>query len=694
MPNNLSTSERTSLLGDAYVDLPLDASKKQIRLLHLRPGAGDLQADLAVVDLADQPGYEALSYTWGDRTLDKSIVVGGRYRLPLTDNLWYALRGLRYRWRSRRLWVDALCIDQKNIGERSMQVAFMGEIYNAAQKVCIWLGEPVPKSWLEHIVWPVVGAVGLPRIFAGKYPGMYPRYCDLSFLDRLAFAWLSTYQPLITSALSNTTALWHERAWTVQEQCLAREITWCFGNSELVCHADRLVLNFTSATIGDDKPNLTLNDFASALASRASIRKTLHPEVKDDTGYYGSVSLLMERLRHTKATNPRDKAYSLRGMLLPSLAEQFIPDYRKSCAQVFAEATYNPMAEADSSHNLRFEFSHTVTATLVENLPSWAIDFTYLIQTTFDAVYASHDAPSAIFCTRNDPLPPAELAFDIKTLTLHLTVVMFDKIETSVPAWGYDATGASVGIDWNPRILHNWKDSREKHADILAMLNRLARAHDCATAPRTAYGHVLRRRSLEATKTEQFDDTVRNVQASDAQWLPRSMTTDTYAKTLGGSSMPAAEAAAELALGGSTDTDVDSFKRLLWWWSAYIGLLADTSTVYSTGNKYTVKSKYWDTVGNGHDRYMEYASSSGEGNHGDMDSLFTTTGGFLGRCPVIAQPGNIIALVRGYDLPLMLRPQGKAYILLGYAYVHGILQYELDGFWEDNKVIATKIALI
>ncbi|KAK5677559.1 hypothetical protein LTS10_010131 [Elasticomyces elasticus] len=687
-------SEHTSLLGDPYADLPLDASKQQIRLLHLRPGAGDLQADLAVVDLADQPEYEALSYTWGDRTLDKSIVLGGRSRLPVTDNLWRALRGLRYRWRSRVLWVDALCIDQKNIGERSMQVAFMGQIYNVAHQVCIWLGEPAPKSWLEHIIWPVVGAFGLPRVFAGKYYGMSPRYCDLSFLDKVAFAWLSLYQPLVTSALVGSTALWHERAWTVQEQSLARQLIWCFGNSELVCHADRLVLNFTSATVADDKPNLMLNDFASALAARSNIRKRLHPEVKGDTGFYSSVPSLMERLRHTKATNPRDKAYSLRGMLLPSLAEQFKPDYRKSCAHVFAEATYNLMAEADSNYNLRLEFAHTVIATSIKGLPSWAIDFTYLIQTAFDAVYPLHDNPSAIYRIRNDPLPQADLSFDIDTLRLNLTVVFFDKVETKVSGWGHDETGAPVGIDWHPRILHNWKNSHEKHAAIVAMLKRLARAHDCATTPRTAYGHSLRRRSLEVTKAEQYDDTVRNVQRSDAQWLPRSMTTDTYAKTLGGFSIPAAEAAAELALGGSTDTDVDSFKRLLWWWSAYIGLLADTSAVYSTRANYTVGSKYWDTVGSGHDRYMEYASSSIEGNHGYMDSLFTTTGGFLGRCPVIAQPGDIIALVRGYNLPLMLRPQGKAYILLGYAYVHGILQCELDGFWEDNEVVATNIALV
>jgi len=39
------------------------------------------------------------------------------------------------------LWIDALCIDQDDLDERSRQVSFMKEIYQQAQHTMIWLGE-------------------------------------------------------------------------------------------------------------------------------------------------------------------------------------------------------------------------------------------------------------------------------------------------------------------------------------------------------------------------------------------------------------------------------------------------------------------------------------------------------------------------------------------------------------------------
>lgn len=38
------------------------------------------------------------------------------------------------------LWIDAICIDQGNINERSAQVARMGEIFREATKNRAWLG--------------------------------------------------------------------------------------------------------------------------------------------------------------------------------------------------------------------------------------------------------------------------------------------------------------------------------------------------------------------------------------------------------------------------------------------------------------------------------------------------------------------------------------------------------------------------
>jgi hypothetical protein len=87
--------------------------------------------------------YETLSYTWGDPTDTRGIVINGE-DFRVTANLEAALRSLRlkHRFEGRyRLWVDAICIDQENLHERARQVAKMQEIYAISFAVVGWLGE-------------------------------------------------------------------------------------------------------------------------------------------------------------------------------------------------------------------------------------------------------------------------------------------------------------------------------------------------------------------------------------------------------------------------------------------------------------------------------------------------------------------------------------------------------------------------
>ena len=50
-------------------------------------------------------------------------------------------------WGMRRtLWIDALCINQDDLVERSAQVSIMGSIYSNTSKVLIWLGEESANS--------------------------------------------------------------------------------------------------------------------------------------------------------------------------------------------------------------------------------------------------------------------------------------------------------------------------------------------------------------------------------------------------------------------------------------------------------------------------------------------------------------------------------------------------------------------
>lgn len=123
-----------------YSSLP---PKGWIRLLVIEPAsrpAEPLEARLETHDIASNPEYEALSYTWGHEPADSLLNIDGR-RLLIRRNLLGALTALRRPDGPLSLWVDAICINQHDLTERNHQVWQMKDIYSRAQLVHVWLGD-------------------------------------------------------------------------------------------------------------------------------------------------------------------------------------------------------------------------------------------------------------------------------------------------------------------------------------------------------------------------------------------------------------------------------------------------------------------------------------------------------------------------------------------------------------------------
>jgi hypothetical protein len=69
------------------------------------------------------PPYDALSYAWGSGGLRGLTITLNSVHLEITAELDEALRRLRHPDSKRRLWIDAMCINQGAIAERNVQVA-------------------------------------------------------------------------------------------------------------------------------------------------------------------------------------------------------------------------------------------------------------------------------------------------------------------------------------------------------------------------------------------------------------------------------------------------------------------------------------------------------------------------------------------------------------------------------------------
>jgi hypothetical protein len=102
------------------------------------------------------PEYEALSYTWGDPKATELITLNGRV-VDVTKNLKAALLALRKPDAERVMWIDALCINQRDIQEKNTQLPRMSAIYQRASRTIAWLD---PANVIAHHAMDVLERLG------------------------------------------------------------------------------------------------------------------------------------------------------------------------------------------------------------------------------------------------------------------------------------------------------------------------------------------------------------------------------------------------------------------------------------------------------------------------------------------------------------------------------------------------------
>ncbi|KAI1813780.1 HET-domain-containing protein [Poronia punctata] len=130
---------------------PMSDIDKEIRIINLLPSAtfnAPIECKLEHIVLQPGADYEAVSYCWGESWKTESILLDGR-PYPVTTTLFDGLKYLRQKTAPRRLWIDSLCINQKDIAERSHEILKMRKIYKLARGVLIWLGDYYPYSRLH-----------------------------------------------------------------------------------------------------------------------------------------------------------------------------------------------------------------------------------------------------------------------------------------------------------------------------------------------------------------------------------------------------------------------------------------------------------------------------------------------------------------------------------------------------------------
>ena len=350
---------------------PLDSEQSQVRLVTIHPKDQEpqqIKCDLEICSLDEKLHYEALSYVWGDKGFDTEITLSGQ-DFPVGLNLMFALGDLRLADRPRRLWIDAICINQSDKEERSSQVLLMRQIYRYASRVVVWLGIDTPENLsalnllrsvkeMTHFSESADGGRTLSQSDIARVRNYLDT--DMSAKEGLSFL----FRDFLMQA-------WWGRVWVIQEVAVSSRAAVVVGESEIewssVC--DAIVTIGLSGAVPNQVDSLVYMKGVSSIRTLGNI-EVLRERLKQDS--LPSVSTLVAASRQA-ATDPRDLVYALLGLAKENDDPLLRPNYLDSNS---VSAVFLNLIE----YSVRVENSLDIICLsqgrIRNELPSWCPDWT------------------------------------------------------------------------------------------------------------------------------------------------------------------------------------------------------------------------------------------------------------------------------------------------------------------------------
>ncbi|KAK6435373.1 hypothetical protein LTR95_008437 [Oleoguttula sp. CCFEE 5521] len=640
----------------------LPEGEKSFRLLQILPGhyADAVHCTLQAYTLAASPPYEALSYCWGDVPGHEKILIDGRIMI-VTKSLRAALRWLRKPNTRRRLWVDAVCINQADVVERSAQVAIMGDIYRRATQTTIWLGAPGTNS---HQAF--TATAGLARTAAN--PGCIPR--DLGAVNityMLACMLTSEYAAGKQSGTTNdlpqdsralealrdamhgiTDRAWFERVWVVQEVALATQAV-------VVCGSDTLPWTdfLTGTALGFRLGAWETNMMGFVPAPEPMFPVMIAQSHREPTVQQSAATFLglLHEYRLREATNPVDKVYSMLGLVGPNVDNLgLIPDYTLPFQQVFRNA-----AAAILIHDSNLDILGMTEP--LEGLPSWVPDWsrpslvaplTVNISKLPLPTHASRNTMSELRISgQGDVLIlKGHIVDRITEIAAHVDYMQdwFDDMDNSLD-FVRDPEELSPDATLTQSVTSAWKDISNAFEDLSGIIHVTLHELFRSVEPlqRFVEWENLAKVHEKASKPAREDRLV------------------TYMQTLtAGCYLP----------GGPAET------RLVF--DQWFESLSPIRTL--TRAKLAALPKLYKPLafaGYVRKTWQSYAKFNDVLEHAYNRRMGRTAKGRLALVPKSAAVGDLIVLCKGGRVPLCLRPVDEVtFTLLGEAYVHGVVNGE------------------
>jgi hypothetical protein len=288
--------------------------------------------------------YSALSYVWGDPARVHNIRVNGQ-DYGVTENLMFFLR--RPREHPMLFWIDAICINQDDLQEKSVQIQLMKQIYENASDIHAELG---PATEVEERVCDQIMQI------SKAVDEEMSRLCEfrgIPLFEKMRVPFVDTYESEVWQNIGRFLArpLW-SRVWVMQEATAQpRNTHFYYGNASLPFTDIESIEVGLSIVLNRAALNIRLH----SLERVTSIAKLRHRQRKPYIHRHPLLRVtsadlrrrqrkvspdlldILELFRGLDTSDPRDLVYAALNLGTDIAPGGIVPDYNKSVSEVYRD---------------------------------------------------------------------------------------------------------------------------------------------------------------------------------------------------------------------------------------------------------------------------------------------------------------------------------------------------------------------
>lgn len=689
-----------------YTDLLDD---KSFRLATVSLGTlPDTRAEVPSVKLATHPlgskvPYSALSYTWGppqnlqDDYESSASILFNEQVFEIHSNLYHALLELQAACPNTFIWIDALCINQFNAKERSIQVSVMNKIYGNANCVIVWLGKAFPDLITGIEAARRIGTDSVPHTLRMLRTQSLDSSNDLSNMsERYGMRPISKEEAIGLATLFSCN--FFVRIWVIQEVSLTDNVViLCNGDftpfdiivfTAAFLHCSCLYQHVYALVPATKGGAHVLNDINIFEAERIGVFRHWYQGKKSqwaealkvfdceagigETQPKSSEMMLLSFLVMSfkfRSSDPRDIIYGLCGIVKQMAAKdgvsfppEFEPDYDIDVNDLFTAISRKIIETTDSLVYLGLVKNPTLRKT--PGLPSWVPDFSPADVNSLSG--ANFRSMGTLNASKYTPHTSTQQTFSVDEKTLNVSGFCLGKIDKLGNVFmdvkrGQQKANADILLSMEQVYPYTGQSSDEAFwrtliwdTDLSYRPAKHIRLGDFQMATMQFFVRALSISHREASSLEEGQDLV-------LQSIKRMSYLERISTKFPSSIFPSVNLIKSMCM--------------------TLDLVPKEEVILNEEEKQMLLApKAAHSVPPGWVVTTTYAGHK----------PFLTRNGYLGMGFESIEVGDEVWIVRGCPTPLVLRREEERFSLVGESYVHGVMKGEAvddDTRWEKIQII-------